>query len=78
MTIEHFYKMRKAVTCWVVVFSLMVVSKRAVHLFAFLGFNLPQVELQFFALKDVAISPATLSWSGGNAGCGETKPSIKH
>lgn len=53
---------------WVGVFSLMVVSKSAVHLFAFLGFNLPQVELQFFALKDVAISPAALSWSGWNAG----------
>lgn len=52
--------------------SLMVVSKRAVHLFAFLGFNLPQVELQFFALKDIAIGTATLSRSGGNAGWRET------
>lgn len=65
------HKIRTA-TCRVGVFSLMVVSKRAVHLFAFLGFNLPQVELQFFALKDIAVGPATLSRSGCNAGWRET------
>lgn len=66
------YEMRTAETCRVGEFSLMVVSNRAVHLFAFLGFNFPQVKLQFFALDDVAIGPATLSWSGGNAGWRET------
>jgi len=35
------HEMTTAETCRVGRFSLMVVSNRAVHLFAFLGFNLP-------------------------------------
>lgn len=41
----------------------------AVHLFAFLGLDLPQVELQLLALQHVAVCPATLARSGGNASC---------
>lgn len=41
----------------------------AVHLFAFFGLDLPQVELKLLALEDVAICPAALTRSGGNARC---------
>lgn len=37
-------------------------------LFALLGFDLPQVELQLLALQNVAIHPAALAGLGGNAG----------
>lgn len=57
----------------------------AVHLFAFLGLDLPQVELKLLAFQDVTISPAALAGSGGDASCrrGETvvrveEPSQKH
>lgn len=46
---------------------MAIVSNRAVHLFAFLGLDLPQVELQFFSLQNIAISSTTLSRSGRNA-----------
>ena len=41
----------------------------AVHLFAFLGLDLPQVELKLLALQDVAVCPATLARSGSDATC---------
>lgn len=41
----------------------------AVHLFAFLGLDLPQVELQLLALQDVAVCSAALAGSGGDASC---------
>lgn len=55
---------------------MAVVSNRAVHLFAFLGLDLPQVELQFFPLQNIAISSTTLSRSGSNA-CWENKAKKK-
>lgn len=55
-------------------FVLMaVVSNRAVRSFAFLGLDLPQVELQFFSLQNIAISSTTLSRSGRNACWENTK-----
>lgn len=41
----------------------------AVHLFAFFGLDLPQVELKLLALKDVAVCSAALTRSGGNTSC---------
>lgn len=41
----------------------------AVHLFAFLGLDLPQVELELLALQDVAVCSAALAGSGGDASC---------
>lgn len=48
---------------------ILLMHQTAVHLFAFFSLNLPQVELELLALQDVAICPATLTGSGGNAGC---------
>lgn len=48
---------------------ILLMHQTAVHLFAFFSLNLPQVELELFALQDVAICPAALTGSGGNAGC---------
>lgn len=48
---------------------ILLMHRTAVHLFAFFSLNLSQVELELLALQDVAICPAALTWSGGNAGC---------
>lgn len=48
---------------------ILLTYQRAVHLFAFLGLDLPQVELQLLALQDVAVCPAALAGSGGDASC---------
>lgn len=48
---------------------ILLTYQTAVHLFAFLGLDLPQVELELFALQDVAICPATLAGFGGDASC---------
>ena len=37
-------------------------------LFALLGLDLPQVELELLALQDVAVGPAALSGPGGDGG----------
>ena len=37
-------------------------------LFALLGLNLPQVELELLALQDVPIRPSALAGSGGDGG----------
>lgn len=50
-------------------------QQNSFYSFAFSGLDLPQVELQFLAFQHVAISSATLSRSGGNAGCKEKSPS---
>lgn len=47
----------------------LLTHQTAVHLFAFFGLDLPQVKLELLAFKDVAICPATLTRSGGNACC---------
>lgn len=47
--------------------SILLTYQTALHLFAFLGLDLPQVEFQLLPLKDVAICPATLARSGSNA-----------
>lgn len=52
---------------WVV--WILLTYQTAVHLFAFLGLDLPQVELELLAFEDVAVCPATLAGSGGNASC---------
>lgn len=49
----------------------------ALHLFAFLGLDLPQVEFKLFAFQDVAVCPATLARSGGDASCRRDKASVK-
>lgn len=41
----------------------------AVHLFAFLGLDLPQVELKLLAFQDVTVCPTALAGSGGDASC---------
>lgn len=48
---------------------ILLMHQTAVHLFAFFSLNLSQVELELLALQDVAICPAALTRSGGNAGC---------
>ena len=48
---------------------ILLTYQTAVHLFAFLGLDLPQVELELLSLQDVAVCPATLAWPGGNASC---------
>lgn len=49
---------------------ILLKYQTAVHLFAFLGLDLPQVELQFLAFQDVAVCPATLARPRSNASCG--------
>lgn len=49
----------------------------ALHLFAFLGLDLPQVEFKLLAFQDVAIRPAALARSGGDASCKRDKASVK-
>lgn len=51
----------------------LLTHQTAVHLFAFFGLNLPQVKLELLALKDVAICPAALTRSGGNASCNRVR-----
>ena len=52
---------------------ILLTYQTAVHLFAFLGLDLPQVELELLSLQDVAVCPAALAWSGGNASCRGTR-----
>ena len=47
----------------------LLTNQRAVHLFAFLGLDLPQVELQLFAFQEVTVRPTALAGSGGDASC---------
>ena len=41
---------------------------RSNSLFALLGLDLPQVELELLSLKDVPVGPAALSGAGGDGG----------
>merc|ERR1719232_2430032 len=43
-------------------------STKSQHLFALLGLELAQVELELLALQDVAVSAARLAWSRANGG----------
>lgn len=56
---------------------ILLMYQTALHLFAFLGLDLPQVEFKLFAFKEVAICPATLARSGGDASYRRDKASIK-
>jgi len=38
------------------------------HLFGFLGLEFSDVEVEFFAFKDVSVASAGLTWSGSNTG----------
>merc|ERR1712048_547097 len=37
-------------------------------LFASLGLDLPQVELELLALQNISVGSSTLSWTGGDSG----------
>lgn len=52
--------------CWE---EFIHVIKHLYILFAFLGLDLPQVELELLALQDVTISPAALAGPGSDASC---------
>lgn len=55
---------------------ILLTYQTAVHLFAFLGLDLPQVELQLLAFQNVAVCSAALSRPRGNAGCRKKKTNM--
>ena len=59
-------------------FGFYLTYQTAVHLFAFLGLDLPQVELELLAFQYVAVGPATLAGSGSNASCGRETPTFNY